>query len=58
MKKMYKTPALTSLSLETMQMMAISGETGGFANKEGQDNVVFDTRGGGWGSENWDAEEE
>ena len=57
MKKTYQTPAITLVRLEAMQMLAESGGTSGFANMQGQDDVVFDSRQGGWGNENWGEEE-
>ena len=57
-KKTYFQPLFEVSELSVGMPLAISGDTNGYENLPGQDNVTYETRNGGWGCENWMEEEE
>lgn len=58
MKKIYSQPLFEVKELFVGTPLAISGDTGDYENKPGQDNVEFESRRGGWNSESWIETEE
>lgn len=51
--KKYVHPSTAVLFLEAEPLMTVSGDSAGFEEKSGENDVVYDSRRRGWNCENW-----
>ena len=57
-KSKYRKPCVALLNVYPGDMLMISGDTGNYDNLSQQDNVDYESRRGGWSSDNWMEETE